>query len=450
MSIDKPPYRVPTMAEIRELPWNGRTVASTFSGGGGSSVGYRMAGCRVLYASEFVPAARDTYRANAADYTYLDDRDIRTVTGAEILKHAGLELGELDILDGSPPCASFSTAGAREKGWGKTKSYSDTEQRSDDLFFEFIRILADVQPRVFVAENVSGLVKGTAKGYFKQIMTAFKATGYQVEARLLNAAWLGVPQARQRLIFIGVRADLGVKPRHPSPLPYAYTVRDALPWIDQVGTAPPHSDFVATGRDVMATMRDARSTAAPTVMASGLNKGAGLVIPRVVHDTSGQYGKGEITDLPCPTVTVGVNAVNSHHYQVRGEAEPITHDPETGKLITIGQFAIAKDWELLADGGDPAKRRYQSSAIAAPDDAAPTITASGGGLSTAGVMHPTQCRKFTLAELRAICGFPADFQLTGTYEQRWERLGRAVPPVMMSHIANTICNQVLTQEIVPT
>jgi DNA (cytosine-5)-methyltransferase 1 len=170
MTEAKPPYRVPSMGEIAALPWNGLTVASTFSGCGGSSLGYRMAGFRVLYANEFVAAARDTYAANAAPYTVLDPRDIRTLQPADVLAALQLPAGELDVLDGSPPCASFSTAGKRQKDWGKVKTYSETAQRTDDLFFEFARILRGVQPRVFIAENVSGLVKGVAKGYFLDIL----------------------------------------------------------------------------------------------------------------------------------------------------------------------------------------------------------------------------------------------------------------------------------------
>src|SRR5262249_35052188 len=141
---------------------------------------------------------------------------------------------ELDLLDGSPPCASFSTAGKREKGWGQVKPYSDTRQRTDDLFFEYARLLRGLRPRVFVAENVSGLVRGTAKGYFLQILRELKACGSGVQARLLDAQWLGVPQVRRRVIFQGAREDLGREPAFPKPLPYRYAVADALPWIKAV------------------------------------------------------------------------------------------------------------------------------------------------------------------------------------------------------------------------
>ncbi|PJF21235.1 MAG: DNA (cytosine-5-)-methyltransferase [Phototrophicales bacterium] len=222
----KPPYKVPSMVEIQTLPWNGYNVVSTFSGGGGSCLGYRMAGYRVLWANEFIPAAQETYKANHPD-SILNTHDIRTIHPEDILAATGLKRGELDLFDGSPPCAAFSTSGKREAGWGQVKPYSDTKQRVDDLFFEYTRILSGLQPKVFVAENVSGLVKGRAKGYFKQILQSLRDCGYTVEARLLDAQWLGVPQMRQRLIFVGVRNDLNRMPAFPKPLPYQYTLKDA-------------------------------------------------------------------------------------------------------------------------------------------------------------------------------------------------------------------------------
>lgn len=217
------------MSEIRNIKPNGLTVASLFAGAGGSSTGYRMAGCKVVWVNEFIEAARDTYQANWPDVE-INPNDIRTLTGREI--------PPVDILDGSPPCASFSMAGRREKGWGKVKNYSGTEQRTDDLFFEYSRILSVVRPKVFVAENVTGLVRGNAKIYFAEIMKALRAHGYAVSARVLDASYLGVPQARQRVIFVGVRSDLGKAPVHPGPLPYRYTLRDALQGV-QPGLSRP-------------------------------------------------------------------------------------------------------------------------------------------------------------------------------------------------------------------
>jgi len=257
----KPPYRVSLMAEIAAIPWNGLTVASTFSGCGGSCLGYRMAGFKVVWANEFVPAAQDSYRANKAADSILDPRDIRMVMAKEILTVTGLKVGELDVLDGSPPCQAFSMAGKREKGWGKAKAYEHgVSQCNETLFAKYIRLLRGLQPKVFIAENVSGLVKGTAKGMFLEILSDMKACGYRVTCRVLDAQWLGVPQSRQRTIFVGVRNDLNLDPVHPRPLPYRYSVRDALPWIAKI-TNPAHGFMKENDIDI--------DSAAPAVPASG-------------------------------------------------------------------------------------------------------------------------------------------------------------------------------------
>ena len=298
-SIDKPPYRVALMSEIATIPPNGFSIVSTFSGGGGSCVGFKMMGYQVLWASEFIQAAQETYRANHPG-TILDTRDIRTVQPQDILHAIGKDVGEIDVLEGSPPCASFSTAGKRHKGWGYVKAYSDTKQRTDDLFFEYARLLKGLQPKVFVAENVSGLVKGVAKGYFKEILATLKACGYTVEAKLLDAQWLGVPQMRQRIIFMGVRNDLGLKPVFPKPLPYRYSVRDALPWILKQGD---NGGFGAGG------MREAIQPS-PTI-GTGVHQGNGYYSPAFIEasrpraylGTRGAFGNdGDCTDTPAPTV----------------------------------------------------------------------------------------------------------------------------------------------------
>lgn len=256
----KPPYRVPLMAEINALPWNGFKVASTFSGCGGSCLGYRMAGYKVVWANEFVPIAQESYKANAMPDCVLDGRDIKHIQPEEILAATGLKSGELDLFDGSPPCQAFSTAGKREKGWGKEKSYEHgAKQCNETLFDQYIRLLRGLKPKVFVAENVSGLVKGTAKGYFLEILAALKASGYRVTCRVLDAQWLGVPQQRQRTIFVGVRDDLKLDPVHPKPLPYRYSVRDAV--RDAVRVNRRAGDYVK-----------AESQSSPSILSSDANR----------------------------------------------------------------------------------------------------------------------------------------------------------------------------------
>lgn len=191
-------------------------VISTFSGIGGSSQGYKQAGLDVVASVEFLDYQARIYQANHKN-TKLYQEDIRKLDPLKILDELNIKPYELDILDGSPPCSSFSTAGAMEDGWGKTKKYGNRIQRTDDLFLEYIRFLDKIKPKVFVAENVSGLIKGTSKGHFNEFLRLFKTCGYNVSAKLMNASNYYVPQKRQRIIFIGVRNDLKLSPSFPEP-----------------------------------------------------------------------------------------------------------------------------------------------------------------------------------------------------------------------------------------
>lgn len=185
------------------------TVISTFAGGGGSSTGYKLAGGNVLVVNEFVDAAVDTYKENYPDTPVIKD-DIKKLTGKDFLELAKISKGELDILDGSPPCSAFSIAGKREKGWDKTKKYSDDKQveNIEDLFFEYIRIANDIQPKIIIGENVAGITMGEAKEYYNRIINEFSSIGYEAVGKVLNSADYGTPQARQRCFFVAIRNDI--------------------------------------------------------------------------------------------------------------------------------------------------------------------------------------------------------------------------------------------------
>lgn len=405
----KPPYHVPLMAELDSVPRNGFRVMSTFSGAGGSCLGYRLAGYEVVWASEFIDEARKTYRANFPE-TPLDDRDIREVDPLQVLAELGIGPGEIDVLEGSPPCASFSMAGAREKHWGQEKLYSGRKQRTDDLFAQFLRFVELVRPRVFTAENVPGLTRGTARGHFNEILRDFRALGYRTDAALLDAQWLGVPQARQRIFFVGVREDLGLDPVFPEPLPYRYSVLDAIPWLLDAGVLHTGTDFAQRTYSVEEPSR--------TIPAQIQGRHHPAVMTR-----NGPRSAEE----PAPTIL-------SHGRQ------------KTNSELTVirGDMAIAPEWDRLRPGGKSS--RYFQLQKAAIDEPCWTITAEAGrSPGVAGPVHPVERRKFTIEELRRLCSFPDDFVLTGTYAKQWERLGRAVPPLMMRAVAIAIRDGILSR-----
>lgn len=342
MLTDRPPYVLPTLAEIVAVEGNGHIAASLFAGMGGSSTGYRMAGYRVGYACEFTTAAADTYAANMAEGTVLDRRDVRDVTGADIL--ATVPGGKLALLDASPPCDPFSTSGRGDAAWGKTREYlGEHKQRTDDLYPEFARLLAETMPAVFVAENVTGLIKGRARGYFLDLLPKLRKPGYRVAAKVLDASWLGVPQMRQRVIIAGVRDDLGHEPAFPAPLPYRRILREAL---------------------------DA--------------------------------------------------------------AKPCEGDPEPTPLAD----GLAAEWWRLYRRGQYNSSKYLN--LKRGNLNAPSYTITGLAGTRAGPCHPTEPRRFTIAELRQIGSVPADYVLTGGYADQCQRIGQSVPPLMAAAIGTAL------------
>ena len=151
------------------------TVISLFCGCGGSSLGYKWAGYNELLAVDFEKNAVETFKLNFPEVP-IWQKSVTDITGKEILDFCNIKKGELNVLDGSPPCQGFSTAGKRQ-----------VNDSRNDLFKDYVRLVNDLQPKVFIMENVSGMVKGKMKGCFIEIMKSLKSLNYQVKCKLLNA-----------------------------------------------------------------------------------------------------------------------------------------------------------------------------------------------------------------------------------------------------------------------
>mgnify|MGYP003663495578 CR=1 FL=1 len=296
-----------------------------------------------------MPKAAETYRANAPD-THVVEQDIREMSGEDLLKLAGVKRGELDLFEGSPPCASFSRGSTRgHEKWGTVKKYSAGKQRTDDLFFEFLRVARDINPRAMLMENVKGLAQGRAKVYMHAFIREMQDMGYRVDARVYNAANYGTPQRRERLIFVCLRNDV-------------------------------KGEYVPPSPEKPITLREAWKGAPPVVGPDeqGLDYKAGT-----------KYGE-------LARMTPEGGCLGDTHAKMFGKESGYMH-----------------------------MRLHM-------DRAAPTMT------TRATYVHPKEDRVISIPELRRICGFPDDFQLTGTAVDRFERLGRAVPPPLYERIGRSI------------
>ena len=317
------------------------TVISTFAGCGGSSLGYHWAGFKELLAIDFDKNAVETFTLNFPDVP-IWQRDLTTVTGKEILDFCKIKKGELDIFDGSPPCQGFSTAGKR-----------DLNDTRNDLFLHFARLINDLKPKVFVMENVSGMIKGGYKGKFNEILTHLKSLGYNVKVKLMNAMWYEVPQNRDRLIFIGLRKDLKAEIIFPKPLDKVITVKEAI---------------------------------------------KNVLISEIIKPTG-----------------------NCDKYYDK---------------IKIGSD-LATYYESMG-----MKRKSFSLKKINPNKPLNTITKLfSSGMS--GLLHWKEKRYLTINELKRCSTFPDDYIFFGKFKDQWARIGNAVMPKMMYHIAKNIKENIL-------
>ena len=193
------------LADLDAVPKNGRRVFSTFACGGGSTMGYKMAGFDVVAANDIDKEMRWHYERNHSPTFYFECPVKELVEG-----HMPDELYDIDVLDGSPPCSAFSTSGLRERVWGKEKLFREGQQKQilDDLFFDFLDFADRIRPKIIIAENVKGMLVGNTKGYTRMILGRLASMGYRAQLFLCNAADFGVPQWRERVFFVAIRGDL--------------------------------------------------------------------------------------------------------------------------------------------------------------------------------------------------------------------------------------------------
>ena len=361
------------------------TIVSTFAGGGGSSTGYKLAGGKVLAANEFVPEAVETYKQNYPD-TIVDCSDIRKITGSkkegvlDWFRSFGVEEGELDILDGSPPCATFSKATGKreedkEKHLAKGKKYSEVEQdRIGMLIHDYVYLANCILPKVCILENVPEIGSSSV---FNDALRRLRGSGYFVEFKKLKAHHYGVPQRRERMFVIAVRKDICAK--------IGFKEEGEIKKLFPIG-----SSYAPSVSDAISNLKlDERDKQEIALIRQAIRKTASYEIIRAI-----------------PKNPARPSRLHEHY--------------KGFKNFYFNTYRCA--W------GEPA----------------PTITQSGNQLGgRGGICHPEEDRTFTIRELKRLSALPDDFQLTGTFNQQAERIGRMVPPLMTTAIAKSVYENVL-------
>jgi len=390
-------YKRYTLNELKQSSDRKRfTYISFFAGGGGSSCGYKLAGGDCRFVNEFQQVAVNTYLANWPDTPHICG-DIKNVTGKQIMEMTGIKVGELDILDGSPPCPPFSMSGTKKKGWNKEKmAYGMKQKNIEDLTWEMIRITGEMMPKVVICENVKGLTMDYAKQHLDRMVVDFEKKGYSTTYKVLNGIHFGVPQKRQRVFIVSVRNDV-------------LDDIGMLPMILYNGNIyPDGADEEPTVEDAIGDLRlDNENSIEAHELCESMKKGAKY-----------KWLK-RLPKNPDKVVSVGDNVVGPWYDKV------IAHRKKWGKTIPERKSSF-----------------YQSRRVPW-HQASHTLSEQGLQTSLAVHLHPEEDRVYTTKESARIMGLPEDYVNTGTLNERLARIGLMVAPPMMKYVAESIYEKVL-------
>ena len=368
-------------------------VVSFFSGGGGSSCGYKLAGGDVICVNEFQQVHADTYNANFPT-TPIIVQDIKTVTGATIREKIGDV--DIDILDGSPPCPPFSMSGTKRKGWGKEKmAYGFKQERIEDLTFEQVRLVGELQPKVTICENVKGLTMDYAKDYLNMMLNEFESKGYVVTCKVLNAWKYGVPQKRERVFIVGVRNDVAEK--------------IGINWMNVSRVYPePCEENKPVLEDAI---RD--------IQTSPINEAESKELCDIMKKSAKYKWLKRMEKNPDKVMSVGDDVVT----------------PWYDRWI---MHRRARDKPL-----PESKNSFFQSRRVPWNQASHTLSEQGLKTSLAVHLHPEKDRGYTSHEAIRIMSLPNDYIQTGSLNDRLARIGLMVAPICLKYLAETIYENIL-------
>lgn len=363
-----------------------------FAGAGGLSLGFEQAGFDVAAAVEIDPVHCAVHKFNFPD-TAVIPQSVATLTAADIRKAAGIGNKRIDCVFGGPPCQGFSLIGHRA-----------LEDPRNSLVLEFVRIVAELDARTFVFENVKGLTVGHHKTFLNELVAAFDAAGYHVRLpwKVLNAANYGVPQSRERLILMGAKKGARL-PDYPAPLSNASGARRALAGLpsgptckDALGDLPDADSFATLiETDSVKTSR----FGAPSQYAAEM---------RCVTNDAWHFGY--IRDWQPGYLTSSARTAHTEISRRRFSETP------PGQVEPISRF-----YRLPPDG--------ISNTLRAGTDGA------RGAFTSPRPIHYGHDRCITVREMARLHGFPDWFRFHATKWHGARQIGNAVPPPLARAIA---------------
>jgi DNA (cytosine-5)-methyltransferase 1 len=385
-------------------------VISLFSGAGGMDLGFIRAGFDIVWANDFFKEAVETYKFNIGNHIVFGD--ISKIDSIDIPS-------DIDVVIGGFPCQGFSVA---------NKNRNENDQRNF-LYKEMLRIIKDKKPKVFVAENVKGILSLARGKVFDLIKSDFEEIGYHVEAKLLNAAEYGVPQARERVIIIGslisTTIDFPQKTHYLDEksnsdfLKKALTTEEAIGWLSSISTAdyPIHyQDDIIFNHNASDNVKD---------------KFWGRKYDVNQHEVC-DYLKTWRAKSGWTTKKIdehfGYKHTAGHWFRKDNNSGSIPKPSDWWELKKILGFDDKYD-ELVTAYIEKEIKFEQSLRITNWDRPSDTITA------TSPEIHVNKWRRLSARECAILQTFPNDFVFKGTLSKVYTQIGNAVPVLLAEKIA---------------
>ena len=399
-------------------------VISLFSGAGGMDLGFINAGFEIVWANDFFKEAVESYKKN------VDDR----IVFGDITKIDSSEMpDDIDLVIGGFPCQGFSVANTK-------RSMKDER---NFLYKEMLRVIDDKKPKFFVAENVKGILSMKKGKVFDMIKKDFKKLGYNVDAKLLNAAEYGVPQARERVIIIGNR--IGVKNPYPTPTHWV----DSKKYESKEGLKDP-----VTVEETIGFLSDVRLSDKPITLDNGMIIYNHMAATNVYDKFWGRKYKVKQEDI-CDYLKMwrdkagyttkkvdehfGYKYTAGHWFRKDNHSGSIPKPSDWWELKKILGFDNKYDKKVTTMVEKEIKFE-QSLRITNWDRPSDTITA------TSPEIHVNRERRLSARECAMLQTFPMDYEFVGSLNVVYRQIGNAVPVKLAEQIAKGIYDVLKNEE----